>query len=121
MSKRALARSLARAVAEGQETAGHCAVTIGARVPVFAGLLVAPTGAALTEWNRACAEKVAAGFEGAIAASFAWQAALMGSAFRMPTAAGLAGHCLTIASKGAAPARKRVKANAKRLTRSKRR
>lgn len=117
MRDRRLSKDLVRAAAETQATALDCVVTLGARVPMFAGYLVAPTGAALVELNRAYTEKVAATWEGAWAAGAAWQAAMLGSAFRIPTAAGIARDCLTIAREGAKPARKRVRANAKRLGR----
>lgn len=119
MSRRALSRSLAQTAAEAQETALHSATTIASRLPVFAGLLVAPTSAGLAEWNRAYAEKVAAAWEGAFAAGAAWQAMMLSSAFRPPTATAAMTDCLAVMRKARGPARKRVKANAKRLSRRK--
>lgn len=119
MSRRALSRSLAQTAAEAQQTAVDSAATIAARLPIFAGCLVAPTQAGLAEWNRAYTEKVAAVWEGAFAASAAWQAMMLSSAFRPPTAMAAMTDCLGVMRKARAPARKRVKANAKRLGQSK--
>ena len=119
MRARPLSRSLLKAVADANVTAVHCSETIAARLPIFAGCLLAPNGAALTEWNMACAEKVAAAMEGTVAASAEWQAAMMRSALRGATPAGLAHDMLRVMNKAAHPARRRVKANAKRLGRAK--
>jgi hypothetical protein len=118
MRARLLSRSLLKAVVDTNVTAAHCSETIAARLPIFAGCLVAPSGAALAEWNMACAEKVAAVMEGAVAASAEWQAAMMRSAFRGATPTGLAHYMLRVMNKAAHPARRRAKANAKRLGRA---
>lgn len=118
---KALSRSLLKAAADHTATAAHCSQTIAARLPIFAGCLFMPTQAALAEWNMACSEKVAAAMEGTVAASMEWQAAMLRSAFRGATPAGLAHDMLRVMNKGAGPARRRVKANAKRLGKAKRR
>lgn len=115
MSHVKLARSLARAATQAHQTASHCGVTIAARLPVFAGALIAPSESACAEWNRAYTEKVMATWEGAFAASLEWQAALMRSAVRPPSPAGLAHDMMRVMQKAAEPARRSVKANAKRL------
>ena len=119
MSTRKLSRSLAKAVADAQQTAAHCGVTIGARLPILSGLTVSPD-AAMTEWDRAYSEKVAAAWEGALAGAAAWQSVLMASLVRPPSPAAFADDVLKVMGKAAHPARRRVKANAKRLTRPKR-
>jgi hypothetical protein len=121
MSARRLHSSLAKAAMDAGESATHAAVTIAARWPIFAGYLAAPTAAALAEWNRAYAEKVAAVWEGALAASAECQAAMLRAAMRPPSAAALGNDLVRVAAKAAHPARKRVKANARRLTRRKKR
>lgn len=117
MSTRNLARSWSQAAATAAVTAGHCQATIGARLPIFLGCLLAPTPKALTEWNRAVTEKVEATLEGAMAAGVELQAALIRSAFRPPMPAAFADDMLRVIHKAGAPARRRVKANASRLNR----
>ena len=119
MSARKLSRSLTRAVVDAQQTAAHCSTTIGARLPILGGYFVSPTEAALAEWNAAYTEKVAAAWEGAIAASVEWQAMMMRSAFRAPNPLVFADDMLGVMNKAAHPARRRVKANARRLSRAK--
>lgn len=117
MSVRNLNRSLAQAATTAAVTAGHCHATIGARLPIFFGYLLAPTPKALTEWNLAVSEKVEATLEGAFAAGVELQAALIRSAFSPPMPAAFADDMLKVIHKAGAPARKRVKANASRLNR----
>jgi hypothetical protein len=116
---RRLNRSLQKAAADAAESAVHCGVTIAARMPVFAGCLVQPSPEAFAEWNRACSEKMAAGFEGAVAASAAWQRMLIASFFRPPTAAAFGHEALRVTEAALRPGRRRAKANARRLTRGK--
>jgi hypothetical protein len=119
MSHRALARSLTQAVTNANLAAAHSTITIAARLPILGGYFLSPTPSALAEWNRAYAEKVAAMVEGVAAAAAEMQALMLKSAFRAPTAAGFADDCLRVAHKAGHPGRRRVKANAKRLTRTK--
>ena len=119
MSARKLSRSLTRAVADAQQTAAHCSTTIGARLPILGGYFMAPTEAALAEWNMAYNEKVAAAWEGAIAASIEWQAMMMRSAFRAPNPLVIADDMMRVMNKAAHPARRRAKANARRFTKAK--
>lgn len=117
MSHAKLARSLARAAADAGETASHCGVTIAARLPTLAGAFFAPSASGMAEWNRAYSEKVAATWEGAFAASAEWQAVMMRSVFDPPSLAALATDMMGVLDKAAKPARRRAKANARRLTR----
>jgi len=63
-------------------------------------------------------EKVAAAWEGAFAASAAWQTMMLSAFLRPPRPAALANDVIAVMNKAAQPARRRVKANAKRLTRT---
>lgn len=119
MSQAKLARAMARAAADAGQTATHCGVTIAARLPTLAGAFLAPSAAGMAEWNRAYTEKVAATWEGAFAASAAWQAVWLRAAFAPPSPAGLANDIMGVIAKAAKPARLRARANARRLTRTK--
>lgn len=117
MSPQKLARSMMRAGADAGEAAANSAVTIAARLPILAGHMVSPTAESLAEWNRACAEKAAAAWEGLFAASAAWQRMMLRAAFSPPTALGLANDLVGVGQKAGHAARKRVRANARRLSR----
>lgn len=119
MSPQKLTRSMMRAGADAGEAATNSAVTIAARLPILAGCLLSPTADGLAEWNRACAEKAAAAWEGMFAASAAWQRMMLRAAFSPPTAFGLANDLVGVGHKAGHAARKRVRANARRLTRRK--
>ena len=93
----------------------NSAVTIAARLPIFAGCLVAPTAEGVAEWNRAYAEKATAAWQGLFAASAAWQQVMIRAAFRPPSPAALANDLVRVSHKAGHAARKAVKANAKRL------
>jgi hypothetical protein len=112
-----LNRALIEASSEAGQATLHAAVTIAARWPILAGCLIAPTAAGLAEWNRAAAEKTAAAWEGAFAASAAWQQLMIRSAFTPPSPTALAYGLLGVSRTAGRSARKRVKANARRLTR----
>jgi hypothetical protein len=116
---RKLTRTMMKAGLEAGEASAHAATTIAARLPIFGGLLFTPTAAAALEWNRAYAEKVAAASEGALAAWSEWQQLMIRSAFRPPSAAALANGMARVSHKAGHAARKRVRANAKRLSRRK--
>jgi hypothetical protein len=106
---------MAEAVLDASEAARNSAVTISARLPIFAGLLVAPSAAALTEWNEACTEKVSAGLEGGVAAVAAWTAMLIGAAVQPLTPMAFAHETMKVFAEASGPAHKRVRANAARL------
>lgn len=116
MSNRRLARSITHAALRAGGAAADSAVTIAARMPVFAGCLVSPNAAAMREIEGAVSEKMTAGWEGAIAAGFAWQQLMLKSAFNIPTPAAFANDLVRVLGKGSHPAQKRVKANAARLS-----
>lgn len=120
MSARRLQQSWVRAVVNAQEAATHSGVTIAARLPVLAQHLLTPSVAGMTEWNDAYTEKVQATWEGAVAASLEWQAMMFRSAFSAPTPAGFANDLMQVVHKAGHPARRRVKANAKRFSGPKR-
>ena len=115
MSARKLHRSLTRAVVNAHAAAAHSTVTIAARLPVLTGCLVAPNASALAEWNQAYTEKVEAVWEGALAASLEWHSLLLRSALQAPTPVAFANDMMQVVHKAGHPARRRVKANAKRL------
>lgn len=115
---RHVAQAMAKAAFEAGEAAANSVVTISARLPIFVGCLVVPSAAALHEWNEAWTEKVAAGIEGSVAAGAAWSAMLIGSAFRPLTPVALAHETMKVLAEASGPAHKRVRANATRLSRS---
>jgi hypothetical protein len=114
---RHVAHAMTQAVLDASEAARNSAVTISARLPIFAGFFMAPTAAALTEWNEACTEKVAAGIEGSVAAVAAWNAMLIGSAFQPLTPMALVHETMKVFAEASGPAHKAVRANAARLSR----
>jgi hypothetical protein len=114
---RQLARTMTKASVETGEASAHAAATIAARLPILAGFFFAPTAAAALEWNRACSEKVAAASEGALAVWSEWQQLMIRSVFRPPSPVALANDLVRLSHKGGQAARKRVRANAKRLSR----
>jgi hypothetical protein len=109
--------AMARVSANLGEAAQNSMVTIAARLPIFAGMLVAPTAAAVTEWNEACHEKVSAVIDGSMAALGEWNAMLIGAAFRPLTPMGFATAAIRVAESATDPAHAAVRANALRLSR----
>jgi hypothetical protein len=93
------------------------AVTIAARTPALLSQSFNPTAESARETQRMVQEKIEAIYEGAAAAQFAWASLMMKAAFggvRSPSdlSLGLAG----VAEAALRPARRKVRANAKRLT-----
>jgi hypothetical protein len=117
---RHVAHAMTMAVLDASEAARNSAVTISARLPIFAGFFIAPSAAALTEWNEACTEKLAAGLEGSVAAVTAWNAMLIGSAFQPLTPMAFAHGAMKVFAEASGPAHARVRANAARLSRRRR-
>jgi hypothetical protein len=113
---RHVAHAMTQAVLDASEAARNSAVTISARLPIFAGFFMAPSAAALSEWNEACTEKVSAGIEGCVAAVAAWNAMLIGSAFQPLTPMAFAHETIKVFAEASGPAHKRVRANAARLS-----
>jgi hypothetical protein len=114
---RHIGHAMAQASVNLGEAAQNSMVTIAARVPIFAEMLVSPTAAALAEWNEACSEKVSAIVEGSLAALAEWNAVLIGAAFRPLTPMGFATAAIRVAEKASDPAHAAVRANAARFSR----
>lgn len=108
-------RAAAHIGASMMQDAFFSAVTVWSRAPGLFAL--APTAQDLAERQRMVSEKVAAAAEGVVAASAAaaglWMKAATG---QMMHPDDLAAGLLAVGRKAVAPARKRVKANAKRLS-----
>ena len=115
VSRRLTRRSLAIAKANAQASA-DAAVTIAARTQN----LLAPGGRELDKAREArlmVQEKVDAAIEGAFAAQAAWGAFFIKAAFGgVRTAHDVSAGLTAIAEAAAAPARRKVRANARRLT-----
>jgi hypothetical protein len=112
LSKRALGMAHAT-IQAGVDSA----VTIVARTPGLLSQGFNPTAESAREAQRMIAEKIDAACEGAAAAQFAWASLLLKAAFcgiRSPNdfSLGLA----DVAEAAVRPARRTVRANAKRLT-----
>jgi hypothetical protein len=116
---RELTRTMMKAGLDAGEASAHAATTIAARWPMLSGFFFAPNAAAALEWNRAYTEKVAAASEGALAAWSEWQQLVIRSAFRPPSPIALANDMVRISHKAGHAGRKRVSANARRLSRRK--
>ena len=111
-SKRLTKRSLAMANANAQAGV-DAALTIAARTQ---GLL-APGGEKAREAHLMVQEKLDAAVEGALAAQAAWGAFLVKAAFGgVRTPQDFSAALASIAQAAAAPARRKVRANARRLT-----
>jgi hypothetical protein len=97
------------------------AVTIAARTPIMWATLSRPSAANLGETQRMISEKMEASMEGGLAAGQAlclvWMRAAFGG-MRKPADFALA--MSDVAAAATRPAHKKVRANAKRLTRSRR-
>ena len=102
---------------EAAQAAQDAAVTIGARLPMIATASRSPASPPSAEMRRMVSEKTEAAMQGAVAAGVAlgqlWTRAMFGG-LRTPmdVAHGLA----HVADMAMQPARKRVRANAKRLS-----
>jgi hypothetical protein len=91
----------------------HAAVTIAARTPG----LMQPSPANAREASRMVEEKVAAAYAGAFGASLAWGSFLFASAMRGGATPAQLSHALfDVAEAASKPARKTVRANARRLS-----
>lgn len=115
VSKRLTKRSLAAAKANVR-TGMDAALTIAARTQNLASPVGRPAKKA-REARRMVEEKVDAAVEGAIAAQAAWGAFLVKAAFGgVRTPADVSAGLADIAEAAAKPARRKVRANARRLT-----
>jgi hypothetical protein len=108
-----LSRRVSRFANLSAASSADAAVTIAARTM---GLLQ-PDARNAPEAARMVEEKVAAACEGAVGASLAWGAFLFASALRGGATPNQFSHALIdVAEAAAGPARRRVRANARRLT-----
>ncbi|MGI6245068.1 MAG: hypothetical protein ACOYJQ_04805 [Pseudochelatococcus sp.] len=103
-------------LAKATETAQFAATTIAFRLPQFLYDTLDPTHPMSAETQRAFSEKAAAAMEGSVIAAQAWQRLWIDMAFGRVGPNDLSRKIMKIADDSAAPARRRVKANAKRLT-----
>ena len=93
------------------------AVTIAARTPGLATIGFDPSGNSAREASLMVREKVSAAYEGALAAQMAWGSFLIKAAFGGVTSPDHVSHALVdVAEAATAPARRAVRANARRLT-----
>lgn len=107
-----LSRRASRLAKQSAQSGLDAAVTIAARTP---GLL-RPDGDNAREAARMVEEKVVAACEGAIGASLSWGAFLFASALRGGATPSQLSHALfDLAEAATAPARRTVRANARRL------
>ena len=111
-------KSFARMSLDSMRASHDAAVTIAARLPMIAKASRSPGAPPSPEMQAMVSEKVAAGVQGAAAASFAWgqfwtRAMLGGIRTPIDAAHGLA----NVAAAAMAPAHKKVRANARRLSR----
>jgi hypothetical protein len=93
------------------------AVTIAARTPGLVSAGFDPAGAGAREVGLLVREKAAAAYEGAWDAQLAWNSFLIKAAFGGVTSPNHFSHALVdVAEAAMGPARRKVRANAKRLT-----
>ncbi len=108
-----LSRRVSRFAKHSAESGADAAVTITARTL----RLLQPDGRSAPEAARMVEEKVAAACEGAFGASMAWGKFIFASALRGGATPSQFSHAvLDVAEAVAGPARRRVRANARRLT-----
>jgi hypothetical protein len=110
-----LSRRVSRIAQQSAQSGMDAAVTIAARTP---GLLN-PSQENAKEAARMVDEKIAAAWEGAAKASLAWGAFLFASALRGGATPKQFSHALLdVAEAASAPARRTVRANARRLSKA---
>ena len=112
LSKRTAAMA-ASAMQAGLDTA----VTIAARTPALLSQGFSPTAEGARETQRMIQEKIDAVYEGAAAAQFAWASFMVKAAFGgVLNASDFSLGLADVAEAAIRPARRKVRANAKRLT-----
>ena len=110
-----LSRRVSRFANLSAQSGRDAAVTIAARTPG----LMRPSGDNTREATRMVEEKVSAACEGAVRASLAWGAFLFATVLRGGATPTQFSHALfDVAEAAAGPARRTVRANARRLTKS---
>jgi hypothetical protein len=112
-------RRAAKRCLDALETSVAAASTISARTPLLFEALAFGSPRAVAETQRMVLEKMAAAAEGSIAAGSAWPRLWLraGSGLGGPLAIGQ--EVAKIVDAAHAPSRRRVRANARRLTRAK--
>ncbi|MGV6873669.1 hypothetical protein ACUSIJ_13370 [Pseudochelatococcus sp. B33] len=103
-------------IAKATETAQAAATTIAFRWPAFVYDTLDPTHPMSAETRRAFTEKAAVAMEAGLVAVQAWQRLWIDMAFGRVGPRDLPKKIMSIADQSAGPARRRVKANARRLT-----
>lgn len=102
-------------LSQSAETARDTATTIAFRWPMFLYDTLDPSHPMSAETMRAFTEKAAAIMEGSVVAAQAWQRLWIDMTFGRVNPKQLPDKIMSIASVSATPARRRVRANAKRL------
>lgn len=112
---RKLTHSLGDAALEVGEAAVNSGLTIAARIPILARCMMSPSAEGLAEWHEASSEKLAAMWEGTLAAVAGWNDLAWRSLLAPVTPTGLAEEALVLARAISEPGHRRVRANAARL------
>jgi hypothetical protein len=116
MSRR-LTRRTAEMAASAMQAGLDATVTIAARTPALLSQGFNPTADGARETQRMIMEKFDAVYEGAAAAQFAWASFMMKAAFGgVRSASDFSLGLAEVAEAAVRPARRKVRANAKRLT-----
>ena len=108
---------MANATVAAFEIGEASAITIGARLPILISMPFWPQFDVLLEAHRMIVEKMAAIFEGSVAAGQATAALATKAALGRTDAADMATGMVSIAMAATRPAHRRVRANATRLSR----
>ncbi|WP_158814287.1 hypothetical protein [Methylocapsa sp. S129] len=112
-----LSKRTAIMAASAMQTGIDAAVTIAARTPGLLNQSFNPTAESVRETQRMFQEKVDAVYEGAAAAQFAWASFFLKASFGgIRNASDLSLGLADVAEAAIRPARRKVRANAKRLT-----
>jgi hypothetical protein len=114
---RNLTQAAAEAALDAGEAAANSAVTITARLPILANCMVRPSADGLAEWHKAWTEKLAAIWEGSVAASTAWNDLAWRTLFSPMTPTGAAHEALVLVKAVSKPGHACVRANAQRFGR----
>jgi len=103
--------------ASAMQAGVDAAVTIAARAPGLLNQSFNPTAENMRETQRMFQEKIDAVYEGAAAAQFAWASLFLKASFGgIRNASDLSLGLADVAEAAMKPARRKVRANAKRLT-----
>ena len=102
------------------QTSLDAATTIAARTPILMSAALTGSPKAMREVQRMVSEKTAAAVQGALAAGHAWTTFWLSLASLNPSVS-FHDHLAAITDAALAPARRTCRANARRLTRTKKR